>query len=306
MIETVRGPIRKEEFGKALTHEHVLMDFAPALESKADRYDPEEVFNLVLPHLERLRQAGGQSLVESTPASMARDPALLRRLSEATGLHLLTSTGLYREPHLPPYAFEESEESIAARWEAEAAEGIDGTAVRPGFIQTAVDGERPLRPIEQKLLRAAALVHRVTGLPIATHCPSGPSAREVLKLLSSEGITASAWIWSHAEEELDSRYHFEAARQGAWIEFADVGRKPFDQLLQRLHAMLERDLANSVLLSQNAGWYHVGEEAGGSFLGYDILYQRFVPMLRRSGMEPEAILQILVGNPAAAFDRRET
>ncbi|MGH8020026.1 MAG: phosphotriesterase, partial [Opitutaceae bacterium] len=40
-------------------------------------------------------ELGVETLVECTPAYVARDPKLLARLSEASGLHVLTNTGLY-------------------------------------------------------------------------------------------------------------------------------------------------------------------------------------------------------------------
>ena len=62
---------------------------------------------------------GCATLVECTPAYLGRDPRLLRRLSEASGLHILTNTGYYganKDKHLPPHAFTETAEQLAARW----------------------------------------------------------------------------------------------------------------------------------------------------------------------------------------------
>ena len=107
-----------------------MVDFAPASEVVPGRYDSEEVFNTVLPHLKQLKAAGGHSLVECTPNFLARDPALLRRLSESSGIHLVTNTGLYKEPHLPQFALEETEDELVERWVKEAEEGLDGTGIR--------------------------------------------------------------------------------------------------------------------------------------------------------------------------------
>ena len=226
MIETVKGSISPEQFGYALTHEHVMVDFAPASEVVPGRYDSEEVFNAVLPHLKQLKAAGGHSLVECTPNFLARDPALLRRLSESSGIHLVTNTGLYKEPHLPQFALEETEDELVERWVKEAEEGIDGTGIRPGFIKTAVPNETPFPPTNDKLIRVAARVHLRTGLPIVTHCTASEAMVEILQILEEESVPASAWIWAHADSVTNTRYHLKAARKGAWIEFDAVGRKP--------------------------------------------------------------------------------
>jgi predicted metal-dependent phosphotriesterase family hydrolase len=60
-----------------------------------DRYQADEAFRVALPHLRRIKELGCRSLVECTPAFLGRDPALLRRLSEASGLQIITNTGYY-------------------------------------------------------------------------------------------------------------------------------------------------------------------------------------------------------------------
>src|SRR5690242_356219 len=94
-VATVRGPIDASQLGTTLVHEHVLVDFAGADEVSRSRYDADEVFKVALPHLSALKERGVGTLVECTPAFLGRDPRLLRRLSEASGLHLVTNTGYY-------------------------------------------------------------------------------------------------------------------------------------------------------------------------------------------------------------------
>ena len=281
-----------------------MVDFAPASEVVPGRYDSEEVFNTVLPHLKQLKAAGGHSLVECTPNFLARDPTLLRRLSESSGIHLVTNTGLYKEPHLPQFALEETEDELVERWVKEAEEGLDGTGIRPGFIKTAVPNETPFPPTNDKLIRVAARVHLRTGLPIVTHCTAGEAMVEILKILEEESVPASAWIWAHADSVTNTRYHLKAARKGAWIEFDTVGRKPLEIHLELIQQLTGRGFINRLLLSHDAGWYTVGEIGGGEYVGYDTIYTRFVPLLKRSGFNQEEIDQLLQSNPAEAFVRR--
>ena len=86
-VMTVRGPIPPGEVGPTLPHEHVLVDFVGAKEASRDRYDADEVYRIALPHLRRIRAQGIRTLVDCTPAYLARDPALLRRLAESSGLN---------------------------------------------------------------------------------------------------------------------------------------------------------------------------------------------------------------------------
>jgi phosphotriesterase-related protein len=101
-----------------LVHEHVLVDFVGADKVGRHRYDADEAFRVILPHLAALKQRGCRTLVECTPAYLGRDPVLLRRLSEKSGLYILTNTGYYgaaNDKFVPAHAYEESAAQLAAR-----------------------------------------------------------------------------------------------------------------------------------------------------------------------------------------------
>ena len=164
-----------------LPHEHVLVDFIGAAEVSPDRYDRDEVFRTVLPFVEQFRKLGGQTLVECIPAYLGRDPRLLKRLSQAAGLHLLTNTGYYGardDQFLPPHAFSESPDQLAARWIREWEDGIDGTGIRPGLMKIGVDSGT-LSEVDRKLVQAAARTHLKTGLTIAAHTGPAEAAFEI-------------------------------------------------------------------------------------------------------------------------------
>src|SRR2546425_7755934 len=94
-VHTVRGPVAPGDLGVTLMHEHVLVDFVGADKVSRARYDPDEVFKTALPHLLAVKAKGCRTLVECTPAWLGRDPVLLKRLSAASRLHLVTNTGYY-------------------------------------------------------------------------------------------------------------------------------------------------------------------------------------------------------------------
>src|SRR5687768_4166300 len=94
-IDTVSGPLAADRLGVTLMHEHVLVDFIGAAQVSPSRYDADAVFKAVLPYLQQVRRLGCHTLVECTPAYLGRDPRLLRRLSAASGLNILSNTGYY-------------------------------------------------------------------------------------------------------------------------------------------------------------------------------------------------------------------
>jgi len=286
--------------GTALVHEHVLVDFVGADKVSRQRYDADEAFRTVLPHLIALKERGGRTLVECTPAWLGRDPALLRRLSEASGLHIVTNTGYYgaaQHKYLPAHAFDESAERLAERWTSEWLHGIEGTGIRPGFLKTGVDAG-PLSPVDRKLLTAAALCHRRTGLRIHCHTGDGRAAMDILTVLDEQRISPAAFVWVHAQNEKDRTLHLRAARAGAWIELDGVSEESREAHVSALMDLARAGYLQRALVSQDAGWYHVGEPAGGRFRPYTFLFDGFLPALRRAGLTERDVRSLLVDNPA--------
>lgn len=302
-VMTVSGPIQPEEMGITLPHEHVLVDFIGAELVGPDRYDRREVFETVLPYLQRVHAHGVRTLVDATPAYLGRDPLLLRQLADASGLHLIVSTGYYgarEDQHLPAHALAEAADALAARWIREWDTGIDGTGIRPGFIKIGVD-EGPLSEIDRKLIVAAARTHLRTGLTIAAHTGPAAGALDQLSVLEREGVDPSAWIWVHAQAEDDSTVHVRAARSGAWISFDGLAPDNVGRYVARVAYMKAEGLLDRVLVSHDAGWYHVGEPGGGTFRPYDTLVAELVPALEAAGFTEEEIRQLIAVNPAQAL-----
>lgn len=305
-IMTVKGEILAKQMGKTLPHEHVLVDFIGADSVSRDRYNPEEVFKVALPYLKEVKELGCQTFIECTPAYLGRDPELLVRLSEATGLNIITNTGYYgarENQHLPHYAFKETADQLANRWINEWLNGIDETEIRPGFIKIAVD-QGELTDIHKKLVRAAARTHLKTGLTIASHTGTAIGAFEEIEILKEEGVDPSAFIWVHAQVEENLEYHVEAAQMGAWISFDGLGWGKPETYVHLLANMKSQDLLHRVLISHDAGWYHVGEPNGGNFVGFTTLFDKLLPALRDSGFTDDEINLLLVINPAEAYSVR--
>jgi predicted metal-dependent phosphotriesterase family hydrolase len=303
MVETVTGPVPKDGLGTTLMHEHVLVDFIGAADVSPSRYDAEDAFTRILPHLQQARALGCRTLVECTPAYLGRDPRLLRRLSEASGLHILTNTGYYgaaEDKFVPPHAYKETAEELARRWTREWQEGIEGTGIKPAFMKIGVDAGA-LSAIDAKLVGAAALTHRATGLPIASHTGNGIAAYEQLDLLDRAGVPLSAFIWVHAQSEKDPSYHIGAAKRGAWVEFDGVAPKTVERHVQLVSRMRAEGLLNRVLVSHDAGWYRVGEPEGGEFRPYDTIFTTFIPALKTAGLTDGDVERLLVENPRAAL-----
>jgi phosphotriesterase-related protein len=278
-----------------LVHEHVLVDFVGADRIRPGRYDRDEVFRIARPKLEEVRQFGCHRLLECTPNFLGRDPELLARLSDVTGLEIWSNTGLYgaaAHKFVPAFARSESAEQLAKRWIAETRRPW-----RPRFIKIGVNSG-PLDELDRKLVRAAAITSRETGLTIASHTGDGDAALEQLEIVNAERVSLAKFVWVHAQNERDHGLHEKVAQAGAWVEFDGIGPKTAEYHLECVRFLTAKGLLNRTLISQDAGWYHVGEPGGGDFRGYTYLYSDFLPLL-----QPAQVPVLMLENPRSAFGR---
>lgn len=312
-VMTVTGWVEASQLGRMLPHEHVTTDFLGAEKLPAPRYDRDAAFAVLRPAFDALAARGVKALAECTPAHIGRDVPLLKRLSEATGVRIITNTGYYGavdNKFLPRHAHTETEEQLAARWLAEWRDGIAGTGIRPGFLKLGV-GNGPLPELHAKLLRAAARVHRESGLTIAVHTGDGEAARDQVRLLREMGLAPVAWIWVHAQND-PGPIQIELARRGAWISldgYSLATRNP-ERYRNLLLDHKEAGTLGRLLISHDDGWAVEGEAAAGATLKpfgngnpqpYASIFERLLPDLRAAGFTEEAIHQLTVLNPAQAL-----
>jgi phosphotriesterase-related protein len=283
-----------------------MVDFIGAGTIKPGRYQPDEVFNTVLPYLKKLKSLGCNAMGECTPNFLGRDPQLLKRLSAASGITMITNTGLYGaagHKYLPAYVATCSAEELAGMWIKEFREGIDGTGIRPGFIKSGVD-KGPLTPQQQKIVQAAALTHKDTGLPIWIHTGNGAAALEEAAILQSNGVNLQSYVWVHAQNEKDLSIHERLASQGAFISLDGLGPGSAADYIPRLALLKQQGLLHKALLSHDAGWYHVSEPGGGRFRDYNFLWSDFIPQLKKHGFTEADIRMLTISNPLQALTIR--
>ncbi len=297
---TVRGAVDGGDLGLMLPHEHVMSLFgADAAERPV--YDEDKLFGTVIPYLKNLYALGCRSIADCTTAWFGRAPALLKRISEQTGLHILTNTGYYAAAggrYLPEHARRETAGELAARWLREWREGIEGTGIRPGFVKLGFDAG-PLSDLGRKLVAAAARVHLESGLALAVHTGDNPEgARGQLAVLNSEGVSPQAWIWVHAHSVKDEAALAEAAEAGAWLEFDGLVPDSVGRHLALVEMMKRRGALGQVLLSHDGNSYRA---LGRPPKPYDALFTHFVPALEEAGYTRQEIHRLTVDNPRRAF-----
>ena len=300
---TVTGPIGINSMGHSLIHEHILVDFIGAEQYDPKRWNRKDVIEKIMPHLRGLKATGCKTLVDCTPNYLGRDVVLLKQLSDKTGLHIITNTGYYGgsdNKFLPAHTFTETAGLLADRWRREWQHGIDGTSIKPGFMKISVNPGH-LSDVSLKLIQAAALAHKKTGLTIASHTGPAQPAFEQIEVLKTNRIDPSAFIWVHAQTENDKSQYVKAAREGAWVSLDGLREENIQKYVDTLRYLNKEKCLSNVLISHDAGWYDPAKADGGDFVGFTTLFRKLLPALEQEGFVESEIMQLIQGNPARAF-----
>jgi len=300
IVRTVLGDIPPEALGLCLPHEH-LYGWPPAPFATEDlTLDSEDA---AIRELERFRTAGGGALVEMTTPDYNRDAAALERIARASGVHIIAATGYNKEKFSAPFLQEATVEELAARFAAEVTRGMDGTSCRAGLIK-ASSTLNEISLLAEKLFRAAAQAHHITGAPISTHTEKGTMALEQVALLTGEGVEPSRIIIGHIDLRLEWDFVLALARTGVFIGFDQISKAqyaPDSRRAEFVARLVAEGHGGQLLLSgdlaRRSYWHSYG--LGGA--GFTHIPRVFAPMLRESGLAEETVRGLLVDNPARAL-----
>jgi phosphotriesterase-related protein len=284
----------------------MLVDFVGADSISPDRWNRDSVVAKVLPYLLEVKKHGVKTILDCTPSFLAKDPLLLKELSEKSGIRILTNTGYYGAvdgKYLPAHAFTESAQQLADGWIDEFENGIEGTGIKPGFIKISVNEADTLSPIDQKLVRAAAITHLNTGLTIASHTGTWKTAIQEVQILQEMGVEPSEFVWVHAQAEQDFQNYVKAAEMGVWISLDGIGWS-IDEYVDRLVFAKEKGLMHRILISHDAGWYDPAKPNGGDFQPFTNIFEKLIPALNEKGFSQSDWNQLLIENPKQAFHLR--
>jgi phosphotriesterase-related protein len=301
-IQTVRGPIPADDLGICLAHEHLLLnlEWIDARFSLDGILDDED---LVCQELQAVPAAGGQSLIDLTVTGLRPDPAGVRRLSEATGVHVVMGCGWYRQPYYPPEALIDrtATQALTERLMHEIEHGLCGTDIRPGIIGEIGSNKEFVSAQEERVFRASARAAVRSNLAVATHSPASPVGLEHLAILRSERVDPSRVAIGHCDSYPFINYHRALLEQGAYVMFDNLGYHlpgvaALESRLVPLIVQLVRDgWGSRILLSQDICHRSHLKAYGGN--GYDYVLTKFLPTLRAAGVDAETLHTITVDNP---------
>jgi phosphotriesterase-related protein len=298
-VMTVTGPVAAQQLGVVLPHEHVFIDLVSEYRGNGLLNDE----HLACEELRALRAAGGSTLVDLTLDEIGRDPAALRRVSEATGISIVMGCGHYRDPYLDRAWFDRTAvDAIAEELVRDITEGVSGTGVRAGIIGEIGADRGYISAAEERSFRAAARAHARTGLTINTHAARWPVGTAQLQLLAEEGVDPRRVIVGHTDSVPIPDYHLVLVRQGCYVSFDSIGTgSPYDtdRAVDYVLDLVKAGFGAQILLSHDVCLRDHLRAAGGP--GYAYLLTDFLPRLTAAGLDPEQVRSFVTDNPRMAL-----
>ncbi|MCT1364525.1 aryldialkylphosphatase [Microbacterium sp. NRRL B-14842] len=312
-VRTVLGDIDPSQLGRVDYHEH-LFQASPLL--VGDELDDEDASG---EEAGLLRASGFEAMVDATPFGLGRDPAAVARISAATGLHVVATTGRHREAHYGPdhpmqvwgadrlaalfvsdltRGMPADDAAVFETPDVPLAAGPGGEPVRAGMLKGGADYWR-ISPFERTTLVAVARAHRETGAPVMVHLEFGTAAHEVLDLLEAEGVAADRVVLAHADRDPDPGLHVSLAERGAHLGYDGFARprtRSDAELLALTVAVVERGAGDRILLGGDVA-RRTRYIAYGGMPGLAYLGDRYLPRLREA-VGDDAVHRMLVTTPA--------
>lgn len=308
MINTVTGPVEPDDLGIVLMHEHVVTRSPGVAEAFPDTYPRQAVADRCVSVLSRLRsECGVRTLVDHTTIELGRDAQLLKEISSRSGVRIIASTGVWAQP--ATYYQHRSPEHSASLFTREIEAGIYGAGAKAGIVKCGIDDEG-LTPVVERTIRAAALTHLATGVPVTVHTScNNKSGILAARILQGEHVDMRKVIIGHVGDTEDFGYLRELLDTGAWLgmdRFGIEDRLADDKRVRVVSQLCAEGYASRLLLSHDASCWsgRIAESYKKSVRPnwhYWRLFEYVIPELRAHGIGQAEIDTMLRVNPRSVF-----
>jgi phosphotriesterase-related protein len=321
-INTVTGPIKAEQLGKTLIHEHFIFGY-PGFQGDVTlgAFNEESALEEAINIARYMQSFGVKTVVDPTPNECGRNPEFLKKISEATGLQIICATGYYYEGEgaTPYFKFRQAlgtaEEEIYEMFKKELTEGIAGSGIIPGVIKLASSKDE-ITEYEKMFFRAGARVQQETGAVILTHTQEGTMGPEQARLLIENGADPGKIIIGHMCGNTTPEYHKQVMDQGVRIGLDRFGIQgmvgaPFDQeRVQTLLALINEGYEDQILLAHDTVNIWLGrppvmpDQAAKIMENWQPghIFTNILPQLRENGVSETQLDKMLGGNAVGLFN----
>lgn len=268
------------------SHEHMVID----LQSKGSDDCYLNVAEDALDELMDLKQKGVVRIIDCSNRGIGRNIAVIKELSEKTGIDILWSTGYYKDPFFPEEVTQNSVEELCERMIHDIQEGA-------AFIGEIGTSNNEITALERKVFLASCMVHQVTKKPIITHTTLGTMAEEQVQIFQEHHVDLNQVILSHTALKNDEDMMLRLLSKGVYLAFDTIGKKSYLSDERRCELILSccrHGFGDQLLLSMDlTRKSHLKKNKG---VGYAYLIDHFIPMLEKNGVEPCQIKKMVSEN----------
>ncbi|MCC0699581.1 phosphotriesterase-related protein [Clostridioides sp. ZZV15-6383] len=285
--------------GITLCHEHMYIDLSGIKENEDCRLDCQEE---TIKEMREIYGSGVRNIIEVTNIGMGRNLNYIKKIQEETNINFLLSTGFYKEPFLPKEVNSKTNRELADIMIKEIDLGIDNTDIKASIIGEIGTSKNCMTDLEKKVFEASAIAHRETSVPITTHTTLGTYGMEQIQLFKHYGVDLSKVVIGHVDLSGDLDYILRLIDQGIYVQFDTIGKSNYleeNKRVDLLYEIIGRNLEERVLLSVDITRKSHLKYKGG--IGYNYLFETFIPMLRERGVKENSLTKILVENPKQLF-----
>ena len=309
-LQTVTGPIDSADLGFTLMHEHILVANWSMRMAVPGWIERDELVAHAIAEVKSAQARGVHTIVDLTPVNLGRDIDVIRAVAEGAEIQIVAATGFYwtEEPFFQGWEVDRLVEFLLPDLE----KGIQGTDARAGIIKCATD-HPGVTPINEKLLRVAARLHRATGAPISTHTSSrhrtGLAQQEIF---TDEGVDLSRVVIGHCGDTTDLDYLKQILARGSTIGMDRFGLDmllPFADRVSTIARLCREGMGERMVLSHDASchidWFP--RQAVAQFAprwNMRHIPDDVLPALRAEGVSEPQLQALCVANPRRVFERQ--
>jgi phosphotriesterase-related protein len=321
-VETVLGPIATDQLGYTLMHEHVFVLTAEIQNEYPSAFDEDVRVGEAVTKLKELKEHGVSTIVDLTVFNMGRNVGRIAKVAEQAGINIVVATGFYTFNDLWPAFYyrvtpEGANDALVDLFVKDLTVGIGETKIRASILKCATDTPG-VTPGVDRVLRACARAHRLTGAPISTHTNAllkrGLDQQEVFR---QEGVDLSRVVIGHCGDTTDLDYLQELLDAGSYIGMDRFGMEyflPNRDRVDTLVALCEKGYASQIVLSHDhvchVDWSHPLPPCSDPIVifkqlprppqtrwKYTCITDEIIPDLRARGVSDEDIDTMMVKNP---------
>lgn len=311
LISTVTGTVESAQLGCTLIHEHLCIRTESIYYQFPHLYDEEAEFRKAVEQVEAAKKHGVQTICDPTIMELGRDIRFMEKVAAHTGMQVIAATGIYTYHHLIPPHFQNRDiDYMAGVFVRDIEVGIQNTSIKAGFLKCAANEQ--FSPDVEKVTRAVARAHHLTGVPIMTHShPASGTGLTQLNILEEEGVKPERLLIGHSGDTENLDYLLAILDRGAFIGMDRYGVARIldaDRRNATLIELLKRGYAGQMFLSHD---YCCSNDANTPEYYQRVnpkwtmtyLFDEIIPDLIRLGVKKDQIHTMLFDNVKRWFEK---